>query len=192
MHRTTQTSKYLCISVGVVIILQHKRINVLVAGRTPHTYTHRAVYTYRLRPRVPRSDSDMNNSSILELQTWLVYQRVAIDCAGCLCKYIVYVYKTLARVYSETCATNDVVVSTFVFVHGISARSYPQHARITIYILCTRTTHKHTKSVPPACTQRVTHCAWSNSFAEPRRRITVINTNCNVSSPPPPGRQRIE
>lgn len=30
----------------------------------------------------------MNNSSILELQTWLVYQRVAIDCAGCLCKYI--------------------------------------------------------------------------------------------------------
>lgn len=32
----------------------------------------------------------MNNSSILELQTWIVYQRIAIECAGCLCKYIFF------------------------------------------------------------------------------------------------------
>lgn len=35
---------------------------------------------------------NMNNyANILEFQTWIVYQRVAIDCAGCLCKYI-YLY----------------------------------------------------------------------------------------------------
>lgn len=33
--------------------------------------------------------TNMNGyANILELQTWLVYQRVAVDCASCLCKYI--------------------------------------------------------------------------------------------------------
>lgn len=26
-------------------------------------------------------------ANILEFQTWIVYQRVAIDCASCLCEY---------------------------------------------------------------------------------------------------------
>lgn len=32
--------------------------------------------------------TNMNGyANILEFQTWIVYQRVAIDCASCLCKY---------------------------------------------------------------------------------------------------------
>lgn len=29
----------------------------------------------------------MSAASILELQTWIVYQRIAAECANCLCKY---------------------------------------------------------------------------------------------------------
>ena len=30
---------------------------------------------------------NMSAASILELQTWIVYQRIAAECANCLCKY---------------------------------------------------------------------------------------------------------
>lgn len=32
-----------------------------------------------------------NYANILELQTWIIYQRVAIECAGCLCKFKNYI-----------------------------------------------------------------------------------------------------
>lgn len=58
--------------INIGTIYNNKKHRHIKPDREKETYTN---------------DCSMNNyANILEFQTWIVYQRVAIDCAGCLCK----------------------------------------------------------------------------------------------------------
>lgn len=141
----------------------------------------------------------MNNSSILELQTWLVYQRVAIDCAGCLCKYIQIICYGFANSYCMYIYYDVVLFMLHVCAcDHVSARSL-----VRSYCVCTLLSIFHARAATQCLA--AAYCAGSHAYTSnaravrpahhvsyPRRahcRNVVINTSHNVPPPPPPGRQ---